>query len=256
MAPHSSTLAWKTPWMEEPGGLLSMGSHRVGHNWSDLAAAAAAAMITFWASQAAWWLKKKKSAVQEMPKTQIWHSWVEISWNRKWQPTSVFLPGQFHGQRSLVGYSPWGRKKADTTEWLSTHIHTDYILYQYSTVQNQNNDIGLMCVYEVLCYFLRRLDILINTTREIQNYSLIAKISLLLHHYSQLVSLPLTIPNPWQTLTIFSLKCHFENVMQMELDSRWFTETVFCFSFSIMSSRFSQVIVWTNTDHSFPVNGE
>ena len=43
MAPHSSTLAWKIPWMEEPGGLLSMGSHRVGHDWSDLAAAAAAA---------------------------------------------------------------------------------------------------------------------------------------------------------------------------------------------------------------------
>ena len=42
MAPHSSTLAWKIPWMEEPGGLPSMGSYRVGHNWSDLAAAAAA----------------------------------------------------------------------------------------------------------------------------------------------------------------------------------------------------------------------
>ena len=41
MAPHSSTLAWKIPWMEEPGGLPSMGSHRVGHDWSDLAAAAA-----------------------------------------------------------------------------------------------------------------------------------------------------------------------------------------------------------------------
>ena len=40
MAPHSSTLAWKIPWMEEPGGLPSMGSHRVGHDWSDLAAAA------------------------------------------------------------------------------------------------------------------------------------------------------------------------------------------------------------------------
>ena len=38
MAPHSSTLAWKIPWMEEPGRLPSMGSHRVGHNWSDLAA--------------------------------------------------------------------------------------------------------------------------------------------------------------------------------------------------------------------------
>ena len=43
MAPHSSTLAWKIPWMEEPGGLQSVGSHRVGHDWSDLAAAAAAA---------------------------------------------------------------------------------------------------------------------------------------------------------------------------------------------------------------------
>ena len=40
MAPHCSTLAWKIPWMEEPGGLLSMVSHRVGHDWSDLAAAA------------------------------------------------------------------------------------------------------------------------------------------------------------------------------------------------------------------------
>ena len=35
--------------------------------------------------------------------------WVEISWRRKWQPTLVFLPGESHGQRSLAGYSPWGR---------------------------------------------------------------------------------------------------------------------------------------------------
>ena len=41
-ATHSSALAWKIPGMGEPGGLLSMGSHRVGHDWSDLAAAAAA----------------------------------------------------------------------------------------------------------------------------------------------------------------------------------------------------------------------
>ena len=40
MAPHSSTVAWKIPWMEEPGRLQSMGSHRVRHNWSNLAAAA------------------------------------------------------------------------------------------------------------------------------------------------------------------------------------------------------------------------
>ena len=41
MAPYSSVLAWRIPGMAEPGGLLSMGSHRVGHDWSDLAAAAA-----------------------------------------------------------------------------------------------------------------------------------------------------------------------------------------------------------------------
>ena len=42
MAAHSSVLAWRNPGMGEPGGLPSMGSHRVGHDWSDLAAAAAA----------------------------------------------------------------------------------------------------------------------------------------------------------------------------------------------------------------------
>jgi len=40
------------------------------------------------------------------------HPWVrKIPWRRKWQPTPVFLPGKSHGQRSLVGYSPWGCKK-------------------------------------------------------------------------------------------------------------------------------------------------
>ncbi|XP_043775896.1 acyl-coenzyme A thioesterase 2, mitochondrial-like isoform X3 [Cervus elaphus] len=42
------------------------------------------------------------------------------SWRRKWQPTPVFLPGTFEGQRSLAGYSPWGHKESDTTERLST----------------------------------------------------------------------------------------------------------------------------------------
>ena len=44
-------------------------------------------------------------------------SWVrKIPWRRAWQPTPVFLPGESHGQRSLVGYSPWGHKESDTTE--------------------------------------------------------------------------------------------------------------------------------------------
>ena len=46
MATHSSVLAWRIPGMAEPGGLPSMGSHRVGHDWSDLAAAAAAAGLS------------------------------------------------------------------------------------------------------------------------------------------------------------------------------------------------------------------
>ena len=46
-------------------------------------------------------------------------------WRRKWQPTPVFLPGKFHGQRSLMGYSPWGCKESDTTE--CTHIHSGTI---------------------------------------------------------------------------------------------------------------------------------
>ena len=50
MATHSSVLAWRIPGMREPSGLLSMGSHRVGHNWSDLAAAAATLQFT-WASR-------------------------------------------------------------------------------------------------------------------------------------------------------------------------------------------------------------
>ena len=53
--------------------------------------------------------------------------WVrKIPWRRKWQSTPVFLSGESHGQRSLVGYSPWGSKESDTThvcERLSTHSH-------------------------------------------------------------------------------------------------------------------------------------
>ena len=49
--------------------------------------------------------------------------WVgTIPWRRKWQPTPVLLPGKFHGQRSLAGSSPWGRKESHTTEWLHFHL--------------------------------------------------------------------------------------------------------------------------------------
>ena len=49
--------------------------------------------------------------------------WVgKIPWRRKWQSSPVFLPGEFHGQRSLVGYSPWGRKESNRGEWLTLSL--------------------------------------------------------------------------------------------------------------------------------------
>ena len=81
MAPHSSTLAWKIPWTEEPGRLQSLGSLRAGEDW-----ATSLSLFTF------------------------------LQWGRKWQPTPVFLPGESQGWRSLVGCCQWGRIESDTTE--------------------------------------------------------------------------------------------------------------------------------------------
>ena len=54
--------------------------------------------------------------------------WVrKIPWRRAWQPTLVFLPGEFHGWRSLAGYSPWGGKELDITE-ATEHTHTRHAL--------------------------------------------------------------------------------------------------------------------------------
>ena len=81
MAPHSSTLAWKIPCVEEPARLQSMGWLRVGHEWET-----SLSLFTF------------------------------TNWRRKWQPTPVFLPGESQGRGSLVGCRLWGRTESDTTE--------------------------------------------------------------------------------------------------------------------------------------------
>ena len=61
----------------------------------------------------------------------VWEIWVRSlgwrkPWRRIWQIAPLFLPGKFHGQRSMAGYSPWGRKSRDRTEWLilSLSFHT------------------------------------------------------------------------------------------------------------------------------------
>ena len=81
MAPHSSTLAWKIPWTEEPGRLQSMGSRRVRHDWET-----SLSLFTF------------------------------MHWRRKWQPNPVFLPGESQGQGSLMGCRLWACTESDTTE--------------------------------------------------------------------------------------------------------------------------------------------
>ena len=121
MATYSSILAWRIPWTEKTGGLQSMGSQRVGHG---------SVTDTFTSSPSSTLaLKIQKSLSWERICLQCrrprFYSWVgKIPWRRKWQPTPVFLPGESHGQRSLVGYSPWGCKELDTTEATEhTHMH-------------------------------------------------------------------------------------------------------------------------------------
>jgi len=58
----------------------------------------------------------------------VFDPWVgKMPWRRKWQPTPVLLPEEFHGQRSLAGYSLWGHKELDTTEGLTLSLHIYYI---------------------------------------------------------------------------------------------------------------------------------
>ena len=94
MAPHSSTLAWKIPWTEEPGRLQSMGSLRVGHDWMT-----SLSFFTF------------------------------MHWRRKWQPTPVFLPGESQGRRSLVGCRLMGSHRVGH-DWSDLAVAAATIIYR------------------------------------------------------------------------------------------------------------------------------
>ena len=68
-----------------------------------------------------WWLRWSRICLQcRRPRFDPWVG--KIPWRREWQPIPVFLPGQFHGQRILVGYSPWSRKESDMPERLTHTI--------------------------------------------------------------------------------------------------------------------------------------
>ena len=105
MAPHSSVLAWQIPRTEEPGGLQSMQSQRVGHHWATNTAASSMTQLV-----------KNPSAV---PEVQVRSLGWEDPQRSKWQSNPVFLPEKSHGKRSLVGYSPWGCKRV-RHDWVNT----------------------------------------------------------------------------------------------------------------------------------------
>ena len=112
IATQSRILAWRIPWTEEPGGLQSTGLPRVRHDWSYLANTQSSRGLCRW-------LGGEESTCQwRRLRFDIWAR--KIPWRREWLPTPGFLPGEFHGQRSLEGYSPWGHKESDMTEWLNT----------------------------------------------------------------------------------------------------------------------------------------
>ena len=100
MAPHSSTLAWKIPWTEEPGRLQSKGSRRVGHDW-----ATSLSLFAF------------------------------MHWRRKWQPTPVFLPGESQGREpgglpSMVLHGV-GHDWSDLAAAILHCIYVPHLLYPF-----------------------------------------------------------------------------------------------------------------------------
>ena len=105
MATHSSVLARRIPGTGKPGGLPSMGSHRVGHDCSDLAAAAATLIFGL-----PWRFRRYRIHLQcGSPGLDTWVR--KIPWRREWLLTPVFWPGESHGL-----FSPRGHKESYTTE--------------------------------------------------------------------------------------------------------------------------------------------
>ena len=100
MATHSSVLAWKITWTEEPGRLQSMGSKELDTTEQ------LHIQYQMWGCGE--------------PRLLLHYCWgckvVHTHWNRKWQPTPVFSPGESQGRRSLVGCRLWDRTELDTTE--------------------------------------------------------------------------------------------------------------------------------------------
>ena len=130
MAPHSSTLAWKIPWTEEPGRLQSMGLLIDRHDW-----ATSLSLFTF------------------------------MHWRRKWQPTPVFLPGESQGRRNLMGCHLWGCTESDTTKWLSSsssRIVSSSSMSCYEVSNSSGKWSNGKCRQDIRYFVLKVIKIIIN----------------------------------------------------------------------------------------------
>ena len=137
VAPHSSTLAWKIPWTEEPGGLQSMGLLRVGHNWATSHIGGTESVFSI--------LKLYLFLLGFPPGSDGKESACNVG-DLGLIPGLGRSPGEWHGnrlqysclenprgQRSLAGYSQWGRKESDMTEQVSTaHLVNGAVIFQSS----------------------------------------------------------------------------------------------------------------------------
>ena len=114
------------------------------------------------------WCSGKKSVWQfRRHKRHGFNPWVrKIPWRRKWQPTPVFLPGKSHGQRSLVGYSPWGQSESNMTEqqewhskglisrtisweWIPVHYRKRYKMVSFRIKHFGGSSISLTLIYHM-----------------------------------------------------------------------------------------------------------
>ena len=120
MATHSSVLAWKFPWTEEPGGLQfmchkesDMTEHTHTHTHTHTR------LLVLWGFPGFTVVKNLPVNAGDTRDIGLISGSGRSPWRRKCQPTPVFLPGEVHGQRSLVGYSPWVTKSRTL---LSIHV--------------------------------------------------------------------------------------------------------------------------------------
>ena len=92
--------------------------------------------------------------------------WVrKIPWNRKWQPIPVFLPGRFHGERSLADYSPWGHKASDTTK----HTYMCLCVCVFMCIHTHKHSLLLWVIWGCYkCHHPLLLNIVLHRTRQWQ----------------------------------------------------------------------------------------